>query len=115
MKIQQAILANLPQIIRESVKPMERIDGIKIVHVGGLNGEGAPANGATVSADGGNLADQVVSSALRYRTQAPLVDTLLKEVGIDGASVNGLTQAVKSAFRPVEHGNGEAPQQPGNN
>ncbi|GAT32906.1 hypothetical protein TSACC_21308 [Terrimicrobium sacchariphilum] len=115
MKIQQAILANLPQIIRESVKPMERIDGIKIVQVGGLNGEGAPANGATVSADGGNLADQVVSSALRYRTQAPLVDTLLKEVGIDGASVNGLTQAVKSAFRPVEHGNGEAPQQTGNN
>ncbi len=115
MKIQQAILANLPQIIRESVKPMERIDGIKIVQVGGLNSEGAPANGATVSADGGNLADQVVSSALRYRTQAPLVDTLLKEVGIDGASVNGLTQAVKSAFRPADHGNGEAPQQPGNN
>lgn len=115
MKIQQAILANLPQIIRESVKPMERIDGIKIVQVGGLNGEGAPANGSAVSADGGNLADQVVSSALRYRTQAPLVDTLLKEVGIDGASVNGLTQAVKSAFRPAEPGNGETPQQPGNN
>jgi len=30
----------------------------------------------------GNLADTVVDSALRYRTQAPFVDTLLNEIGL---------------------------------
>ncbi len=42
----------------------------------GTNGSGS-ANG------GGNLADQVVASALRYRTHAPLVDSLLKEIGLE--------------------------------
>lgn len=40
---------------------------------------------------GGNLADQVVNSALRYRAQAPLLDSLMREVGIDGSNINGLT------------------------
>ena len=30
----------------------------------------------------GNLADQVVQSAMRYRAQAPLIDSILKEVGL---------------------------------
>jgi len=100
MKVQQAILAKLPEIIRESVKPMERIEGIKIVQVGGLGGAPSGAvNGSSSSAtEGGNLADQVVSSALRYRTQAPLVDALLKEVGLDGSSAEGLVKAVNSAL-----------------
>ncbi|MCB1444893.1 MAG: hypothetical protein KDJ87_03570, partial [Rhizobiaceae bacterium] len=36
----------------------------------------------------GNLAEQVVSSALRYRTQAPFVDTLLGEIGLSGDTVH---------------------------
>lgn len=108
MKLQQAILQHLPAIIRESVKPLEQIDGIKIVQVGGLNGEGnghAPsANGVAAPANG-SLADQVVSSALRYRSQAPLVDALLKEVGLDGATAAGLTQAINaSAATPASNG-----------
>lgn len=34
------------------------------------------------------MADQVVSSALRYRSQAPFVDTLLGEIGLTGDSVH---------------------------
>jgi uncharacterized membrane protein YqiK len=94
--LHQALVSNLPAIIRESVKPMERIEGIKILHVEGLPGlsgttTGGPGgDGATT--DGGprdgNLADQVVSSALRYRTQAPFVDTLLGEIGLSGDTVH---------------------------
>ena len=51
--------------IKESVKPMENIDGIKIISVDGLNGGKGAA--ATESKGEQNLADQVVSSALRYR------------------------------------------------
>jgi hypothetical protein len=49
----------------------------------------------TAGTGGGNLADQLVNSALRYRGQAPLVDAILKEIGITGGDINGLTAAIK--------------------
>jgi uncharacterized membrane protein YqiK len=72
------LIEKLDAIIREQVKPMERIEGIKILHVDGLGGGG---NGA--GHEGGSFADQVVNSALRFRAQAPLVDEMLKEIGLD--------------------------------
>ena len=39
---------------------------------------------------GGNFADSMVNSALRYRAQAPLVDSLLKEMGLTGADLTKL-------------------------
>jgi uncharacterized membrane protein YqiK len=93
--LHKALVENLPSIIRESVKPMERIEGIKIMHVEGLPGLSGAVGGASLSAsaDGappreGNLAEQVVSSALRYRTQAPFVDTLLGEIGLSGDTIH---------------------------
>ena len=74
-------------IIRESVRPMERIEGIKILHVDGLGSSGG-SNG--VDAGGGNFADGVVNSALRFRAQAPLVDQLLREIGIEGGDIQRL-------------------------
>jgi len=89
--LHRALVENLPAIIRESVKPMEKIESIKILHVEGLPGlSGSPGPGGGSGAlpgDGsgpreGNLAEQVVSSALRYRSQAPFVDQLLSEIGL---------------------------------
>jgi uncharacterized membrane protein YqiK len=83
-------------IIRESVRPMERIEGIKILQVDGLGGS---SNGAT-SADGGgggNFSDGVVNSALRFRAQAPLVDQLLREIGIEGGDIQRLVGGVSGA------------------
>src|SRR3954466_2552347 len=75
-------------IIRESVKPMERIEGIKILQVDGLLGGG---NGVgPIATQPSNFADGVVNSALRFRAQAPIVDQLLKEIGIHGGDINGL-------------------------
>jgi uncharacterized membrane protein YqiK len=81
-------------IIRESVRPMERIEGIKILHVDGLGGSGG-ANG--VDAGGGNFADGVVNSALRFRAQAPLVDQLLREIGIEGGDIQRLVGGASGA------------------
>ena len=93
MKIRMALLEYLPRIIEESAKPMESIDGIKIIQVDGLNGgHTAPAGeGAVANA---SMADQLVSSALRYRAQSPLVDSLLEEIGMQGGDLNGLTQVL---------------------
>ncbi len=92
-----ALLKVLPEVIRESAKPMEAIDSIKIVQVDGLmNGGGG--NGGSASAGGGggggsgNLATDAVSAALAYRAQAPVLDGLMKELGLDGSSLSGLAQ-----------------------
>jgi uncharacterized membrane protein YqiK len=80
------LLDRLEGIIRESVKPMEKIDSIKILHVDGLGG-GSSRPGQEGS---GNFADSMVNSALRYRAQAPLVDSLLKEMGLTGTDLTKL-------------------------
>ncbi|MEJ8853457.1 flotillin domain-containing protein [Variovorax robiniae] len=74
-------------IIRESVRPMERIESIKIMHVDGLGGS---QGGGSVNGEGGGFADGMVNSALRFRAQAPLVDQLLREIGIEGGDIQRL-------------------------
>ena len=98
MQVRLALLKHLPDIIRESVRPMENIDDIKILQVNGLGGFSGAANGSEGVSEGqttqASLADQMVNSALRYRSQAPLVDGLLKELGLNGGDINGLTQGL---------------------
>ncbi|WP_180015184.1 flotillin family protein [Acinetobacter sp. YH16031] len=98
MQIRLAMLKYLPEIIRESVKPMENIDDIKILQVNGLHGTYAGSCQANAHHEGGNVAlsDQVVNSALRYRSQAPLIDSLMNELGIQGGDINGMTQSLKA-------------------
>jgi uncharacterized membrane protein YqiK len=107
MAARRVLIENLPAIIRESVKPMEQIEGIKIIHVDGLTGNGG---GSAVAADGagsgGSLADQMVNSALRYRGQAPLVDALMKEIGLTGGDVNGIIKPLLADTKT--NGNGAA-------
>ena len=89
-----ALIEALPKIIEEAVKPMQNIDSIRIMQVDGLN-TGA-ANGASDGVPGGasgNLAEQAVGAALKYRAYAPVVDQLIKEVGLSGEGLNGLVKA----------------------
>lgn len=93
MQIKQALIETLPKIIEQQVKPMERIEGIKILHVEGLNGAGGSAGGPA-TANAGGIADQAVNAALRYRAQAPLLDALMKELGLDGAASGAMSDAL---------------------
>jgi len=96
-----ALLKVLPEVIRESAKPMEAIDSIKIVQVDGLTGGGRGANdgvpGGPGSAGSGNLASDAVAAALAYRAQAPVLDGLMKELGLDGSSLSGLVKSATDA------------------
>ena len=94
-QIRLALLERLPAIIAESVKPMERIEGIRIYQVDGLGGNSAGPGAGGSEPTAGNLADQVVSSALRYRAQAPLLEGLLKELGLAGGDLNALTAGLR--------------------
>lgn len=91
MKVKLELIKALPEIIAQSVKPMENIEGIKILQVNGLAGG---QSGSTVEGESSNLADQMTNSALRYRAQAPLVDSLMNELGIKGGDINGFTQGL---------------------
>jgi len=89
-------------IIRESVKPMANIGDIKIVDVNGLpgfsgtSGSGGSGEAVTAGTQGGgsgrsgNLADSVVSSALRYRAHQPFLDHLLKEIGMHPGEISNI-------------------------
>jgi uncharacterized membrane protein YqiK len=97
MQIRVALIKALPEIIANSVKPMENIEGIKILHVEGLGG-GAIGSGEYAN---GNLAEQAVNAALKYRTQAPILDQLMGELGLDGSSLHGLAGGVTGTARPA--------------
>ena len=101
LKFKLALLQSLPAVIEKSVEPMKSIDGIKIIQVDGLNRGGAAGNAASGSVSGGNLAEQALSAALSYRTQAPLIDSLLNEIGVSGGSLAALTSPLTSTT-PVE-------------
>ena len=49
---------------------------------------------------GGSFADSVVNSALRFRAQAPLVDQLLREIGIDSGDVGKIARGLLDRGRP---------------
>lgn len=77
-----AMLKALPEIIAKAVKPLENIDSIKI-----LQGYGAGQHGieGTQAATSSGIAEQVTNAALNYRANAPLVDAMLRELGmVDG-------------------------------
>ena len=88
--MRRQLIDKLEGIIRESGKPMERIEGIKVLHVEGLGGGSGQGNGS----GNGNIADSVVNSALRFRAQAPLVDQLLREIGVQGGDLGGAANAL---------------------
>jgi uncharacterized membrane protein YqiK len=84
------LVDKVDSIIRESVKPMEKIENIRILQVDGLGGGGGNGSGG----EGAGIADNVVNSALRYRAQAPIVDALLKEIGIAGGDITKIAPAL---------------------
>jgi len=74
-----AILKTLPEMIENSVKPLENIDGIKILQ--GYGNSNA-VSGANEGAGSGGVAEQITSAALNYRANAPMIDSMLQELGL---------------------------------
>ena len=69
------------------MRPLEKIEGIKILHVDGGNGGGHDRN----------VTDEVIDFALRYRVQAPMIDSLMREIGIEGGSLGRMTEVLRDA------------------
>ncbi|ALJ13170.1 flotillin family protein [Sphingopyxis macrogoltabida] len=100
LQTKMALLKVLPEVVREAAKPMEAIDSIKIVQVDGLGQNAGGSSLASGDPGSGNLASNAVSAALAYRAQAPVIDSLMKELGFDGGSLDALVKG--AATTPVE-------------
>lgn len=100
--IYENLVKNLPEIIRETVKPMENIESIKILQVDGVPGINSPSErgggGGVVEggSNDGNMTDRVVNSAMKYRTQVAFVDGLMKDLGLP---ISSLGSAGGMSFR----------------
>ncbi|MEM7445470.1 MAG: flotillin domain-containing protein [Pseudomonadota bacterium] len=94
-EVKMKLVENLPEIVEQMVKPMEQIDSIRIVDMGGMGSATDGANGEA-HVGNGNLADNAINAALRYRTHAPVLDRLLAEVGLNGGG-DGLGSLLEAA------------------
>lgn len=90
-RLRGKMLERLEGIIRESVRPLENIEGIKIVQMAGL---GDRSGGEPVTR---SPTDEVIDSALRFRAQAPLIDEMMKEIGVPNAGVAKMGDIFRSA------------------
>jgi hypothetical protein len=70
---------------------MEKIEGIRILQVDGLNGNGSGSGGSR------SATDEVIDSALRYRVQAPLIDSILSDIGVEGGSLAKMPGLIREA------------------
>ena len=92
MKLDMHRLDTLPEVVREMVKPAEKIDSIRINQITGFGGPSGPGGGG-----GGDqpVVNQVVDGILSMALQLPAVRKLGEEIGINiGDGLAGLSGAV---------------------
>ncbi|MFP4283439.1 MAG: flotillin family protein [Opitutales bacterium] len=94
-ELRKLIAQIAPELVAASVKPMEKIESIKILQANGFGG--MPGGQGTAPAAGGNghagLPQQLVDAALGYRMNLPVVDLLLKELGLSAKDLASLSRA----------------------
>ena len=93
MKLDEARLRTMPQVVERLMKPAEKIEGIRINHISGFGGAaGGGGEGGEKS-----TVNQVVDSVLGMALQLPAVQKLGEEVGMNiGDGVNSLTKSLES-------------------
>ncbi|QKT02500.1 flotillin family protein [Ectothiorhodospiraceae bacterium 2226] len=100
MAINLALIERLPEIIRESVKPAEKIDSIKIFDLKGLNGLATGGSVSGVNGAGTGFADDLVGGLLKYQMMSPLAQQILKEAGLEGVTPENLLKGGAPVLRP---------------
>jgi uncharacterized membrane protein YqiK len=96
MQVRLELLRQLPSILEKTLKPMEKIDSIRLFQVNGMPaGSIGMGDGAAGGAGGSlSLPDQVVDSALKYQIAQPLVAAIMKDAGLGSGSLSSISQAV---------------------
>ena len=100
LQVRTQLLQQLPLILSEAVRPMEKIDSIRIVQVAGMPG-GAGATGQGNAAQG-TFPEQVMNSALQYQIAKPIVDAVMKDAGLSNEGITGIAQSLAGMLSTQE-------------
>ncbi len=95
MKIDMARIEAIPAIMEQMVKPVEKIDSIKIHQVGGLGGGNGEA-GASAGAGDKPVVNQALDSIMGMAVQMPALRKLGDELGL--SLENGVEGLAESAL-----------------
>lgn len=91
LQVRTLLLQQLPRILEQAVRPIEKIDSIRIFQVSGLPGAAAqPADGGS----GATFPEQVMNSALQYQLAKPIVDAVMKDAGLSNDGISGVARAL---------------------
>ena len=102
LQVRTMLLQQLPNILEQAVRPMEKIDSIRIFQVNGMPGasnDGGAANGQGGAGGpgagvGATFPEQVMNSALQYQIAKPIVDAVMKDAGLSNEGITGVAQSL---------------------
>ena len=109
LQVRTLLLQQLPQIIEQAVRPMEKIDSIRIFQVNGMPGAGGDTGGSGGAAHGGagggshtsgTFPEQVMNSALQYQIAKPIVDAVMKDAGLSNEGITGMAHSLAGMLQP---------------
>ncbi|MFK7751367.1 MAG: flotillin family protein [Sedimentitalea sp.] len=93
MKLDEARLKALPQVVEKLMKPTEKIDSIKVNHITGIGGGGGKGG---KSKDGSTPVNDVIDGVMGLALQLPAVQKLGQEVGMN------ISDGIKGVTGPLD-------------
>ncbi len=91
MKLDEARIKTLPEVVERMLKPAEKIESIRINHITGMGRGGGSGGDGADGGDGGTV-NQLVDGVLSMALQLPAVQRLGEEVGMNiGNGFRGVT------------------------
>ncbi len=103
LQIRSQLLQQLPLILQQAVKPMEKIESIRIFQVNGLPGtqagDGAAVGTGRGAASAATFPEQVMNSALQYQLAKPIVDAVMKDAGLENEGITAVAHALSGMLK----------------
>ncbi len=105
MKLEKYRLDRIPDILQQMMKPVEKIDSIRIHQVSGFgSSSGAPSSAGAGSGDAGNNkppVTQVMDSIMGMALQLPALKSIGDQIGVDFSSAVNITPPKTSPDKPA--------------